>query len=235
MRTVLFCTIPFFCCIAGYLAMSHVMNVAGVVAPDVVGCSLTEALSHLSEMQLYGHIITEQEDPDIAEGTILEQMPRAGCSMKMRQSVGLIVVKKPKKLVAFPSVGKLVSEIKQEAALQGIKVKVHEIAMEGVSEACYAQYPRAGQEITDRAMHIYSIKPRIMLCIMPNFIGLSLAEIKQIIVPLGIAMRVFHEGSSSSLDHDCDFCVVKDQKPAPGELIDKKLTRILHLQVSKKS
>jgi beta-lactam-binding protein with PASTA domain len=234
MRTLFFCAIPFICCLGGYMAMSYMINMTDVIVPNVVGCSLSEALLHLSEMQLYGHIIAEQEDGDIAVETIIEQIPIAGYQIKTRQSVGLLVVKKPKKLVAFHAVGKELQDILKEAERLGIRIKIHKIGVEGAIDTCYAQYPHVGQEIADEIMHIYIIKRQDALCMMPNFKGYAMAEVRSALAVFGIGLRVFHGTGGSFEEHDCSSCIVIDQKPASGELIDKKNIHTLYIHVSRK-
>lgn len=235
MRIFFFCAMPFICCIMGYVAMSYVMDVAHVTTPNLVGLLLPQALSKLSEMQLYGHIISEKEDPDIAPGTILEQMPRAGYRMKLRQSVGLIIIKKPAELLAFNAIGKPINELSHNAEVLGIRAKIHKVGIEGVENICCAQYPGPQRELADHAMQIYIPQPRTMICIMPDFRGMPLVELEHMLVSHGFTLKVLHETTPYNTDHMCHDCIVKDHKPAPGELINKDATRVVHVYVFEKS
>ena len=65
---------------------------------------------------------------------------------------------------------------------------------------------------------------------MPDFRGQTTKAAREILSPLGINVRVIHADRATHGDHDCSSCIIKDQKPAPDEVIDRNKMQVFYVQ-----
>lgn len=235
MRIIALSILPFLCCIVGYIGMARMISSPDFVVPDLIGHSLPAGLSKLSEMHLCGYIVGEVEDEDSAVGTILKQAPKAGNKIKKVQSVGLFIVKKPKQPQAFFCIGKNPSEIAREAESLGVRLKSHEIYLEGSLGSCYGQYPSAGTDLSadlGNVMHIYVIKPPETVVLVPDIRGYAYEVASRQMASLGVELRCFQAQAGECDGLEGVFGSIMSQKPAPGEVIERNKLKAIYVQLS---
>lgn len=222
------------CFCAGYGVMSRFMGVSSVTVPPVVGLPLSRALYCLSERQLFGHVIAEQEDADIAEGTVVGQIPGQGTVLKARQAVGLTIIKKPAVMRAPAWVGQPLADIRAQAHARGIKLKEHVLPGDSTAfSGCYAQYPMPNGDVPDGVVHVYMLSPQADIRLVPSLTALPFGEAERILGEKGVELKIFHLGGSDDQRGRVgqELQVIRAQNPAPGELIDKNKLRRIYVQV----
>ena len=225
-----FWIIPFICFVVGYFLMSQIMSVAQVQTPAVVGMPLQKALKALSAARLHATILAEKDDAAVPSGTVLDQNPRPSQIIKVSQPVYLIVTKKPD-LLSVPSFIDLnQKEAETLAAEHGLKIRIHSIESMYPFGRCFAQSPKAGDELHDPVAHLYVSSGTTTHRIFPDCRTRSVASVTEFLKNYGMKPQVIHTTATAE-DHTCDLCVVKEQRPLPGTIIDLKKHVLVQLLV----
>jgi len=210
---------PFIFFIIGYIGMMRLVRVETVETPAVLGLSLQNGLFALTAVQLHGYILGEREDGDLAPGTIVEQSPQAGTTVKAHQSVGLLVTKRQAEPCAPLYSGRQRAEIIAQSAQEGWRVREHWIEHSAPQGCCIAQYPLAGQPSSDRLIHVYFARGSNAIRVMPDFRGRSVKAVQEAISVFEGVVMVLHQEALLPASHSCETCVVIEQKPLAGTLI----------------
>lgn len=209
---------PFLSFLVGYQLLNLMTSVAELPAPNIVGLPLVDAVKQLSDRNLNARVMMEKEEPDLAEGTVLAQTPQALHKVKPQQSIFLIIAKKPKKL-SPALLNKSVAEIETIAEQINIRIKTYPVSSHYPVGTCIGQEPGHDQWIDHNKMIAYvssgNQKPRIF----PNVKGLPVRQVVQWLNDYPAQVTITHQNFVDT-DHRCIQCIVSDQKPLPGTIIE---------------
>lgn len=219
--------LPFLFFIAGYLITSSLFYIPSIETPSVVGKPLDEAFSILSHHQLTIQLLDQKEDADLADSTVLAQIPASGQRAKYRQTVFLSLSKQPPLCVAPLVQGKQLADIEQEARLLKLRLKKYFLESVYPTNSCIAQIPIAGEPIPDKTIIVYISKGDTKEIIWPNFKHKPLDEVVNFLAHHGITPQIIE----SPLHEPHEPTMVIDQRPLAGSIIslDSKHIPIVQL------
>ena len=210
---------PFICGILGYYVASRFLAERSVGVPSLIGKTVHEAMREMSNGDLRAQIIAEHSSPDLAPGVVFDQVPAAGTTIKSSQPVYLTVTERPADPVAFACYHLAQADITALAHAEQIRVVFHELESHYPRGHCYAQYPGPGTPLPDRTLHCYLSQGITPLRLMPSFAGQQVATVADFCRQQGIALQLFHTEPQLA-DHSCQTCVVREQKPLAGTIVD---------------
>jgi len=228
--TVPLLILPFLFFSLSYFALQFIFQSQTLLTPNIIGKELHAALQELSNAQLNARILTLKEEPDLPNGTILNQIPKADQKIKSNQTVLLIISKKPPFTIMPDILNKSLSEIEKLTKEKGIYNKIYYLDSLYPSQTCIGQIPLAGTSLSEKKIITYISYPRIKPCIMPNLKNYSLKEVKEFLAVHSIVPEIFHN-TKQKKNHSCSNCIVIAQKPLAGSLIHLKSIGVIQLQV----
>ena len=209
---------PFLSFLVGYQLLNIMTSVAELPAPNIVGLPLVDAVKQLSDRSLNARVMMEKEEPDLVEGTVLAQTPHAFHKVKPQQSIFLIIAKKPKKLA--PNIlNKSTSEIETIAEQSNIRIKTYPVSSHYPVGTCIGQEPTAEQWIDQNKMIAYVSSGNSKPHIFPNIKGMPVRQVVQWLKDYPAQVTIAHQ-TAVDADHQCIECLVIDQKPLPGTIIE---------------
>lgn len=207
--------IPFACFSAGYFLLGTLCSTKTLQTPDILGKSLQSACVILSKYKLAPHIITEKEEPDLPNGTILSQTPNPQTTIKANQSVYIAISKQPAKAVIERFIGKQAQAILNTCSESAIRVKIHQIPNNHFPHtSCIAQYPAPSNIIEIQPIIVYIAKNAPKSVILPNFKGKTVAQITEFLAQYEIAPSI-----SSNYNSYKEDSTITDQRPLAGSII----------------
>lgn len=211
--------LPFLCFLFGYYTVSWVFSAETIDVPQLSGKRLQDAVSLLVPYKLNLRILDEVEDPAVPEGTVISQRPAAGRKIKVFQSVGVIVAKKPSPTLAPNFVGALVEDVQSKAESNKLKVKTYFFNSNKYPiNWCIAQAPIANEELTDKTMVVYISSGDTQFRIMPNLYGKTLSEVYPFFNLYATIINISPQEYSRHTD--CSKCRIVSQRPIAGSLIN---------------
>ena len=214
----LFWLFPFICFFAGYFTLSFFYKNKIISAPDLVGKTIASSATILVNQKLNLRIIDYKEDIQLPEGTILQQVPASGKSIKETQTLYITLSKKPSR-GTIPSFISLSSEqIRDLLETADLRIKTYSLSYDWPLGTCFAQLPAAGTQTNDNNLIIYMASALHKAVIMPNFKERKLEEIQSLLDIHSIIPTILHQ-SPMSVGHKCTHCIITDQRPNPGALI----------------
>lgn len=227
--------LPFISFACGYLLLAKLYQTQEITAPSLVGKSLQEAFRSLSTHNLNLRILTEKEDPDLKEGTILSQTPLAGKQIKEHQSIFVAVSKAPPQKIAPNCINKTCRILKQELARAGIRARPYYLPSNYPKDHCFAQHPGAHEPVNDSYITLYisrgteNSKP----IIWPDFTNRPVIDIIEFLKKHAINAQIIHPQKTDKPEaaHTCDTCVVVDQRPLVGSLVHLDIERLPQVQL----
>jgi beta-lactam-binding protein with PASTA domain len=222
--------LPFIAFAAGYILFDHLFTIKEIEAPNLVGKTISQALHDISACKLNPRLIDTKEDINLPAGTILSQSPLPQQKIKPNQSLFLVLSTIPLKLKAPNFLHKDQTEIENELALLRIKPKFHTINSPYPAHTCFAQWPQAGSELDGNIMNIYISSPTSYLILMPNFKGKLVPHVTDFLAQHSIKPMITHT-SQDDVPHNCMYCIVADQRPLAGSIIERSLTKPLAIQL----
>lgn len=225
-------TLPFLSFLLGYYCLNRLYHISEMQTPSLVGKKLPEALSLLSAQQLNVRILTEKEEADLPEGTILSQTPLAHSAIKANQAVFCVISKKPLQQSAPDLIKKTKKECINIAQQKKIRIKEYCIASNAPTDLCIAQSPAPNTPLDAQGMIIYLSAGNEKPIIFPSCIAKRMNEVSDFLEKQQLASRVSHTKPVAA-DHVCSSCVVVDQRPLPGSIMklnpQKPITVQLHV------
>lgn len=233
MKKIFFYFLPFFFFILGYYGLSWLASVTKITMPSVVGLALTDAMLQFSEAQLNVRILALKEELESVPGTIIQQIPMAGSLVKPNQRVFVVIAKQPAKPRAPQLVGLSFDEAKARAKKEGIQLKHHEI-----SSAIYpnnvviAQAPHAEAVLEQKVMHIYVCGGEEPIMLFPDFTGQVVTMVQDFCTKQGIGLEITY-ATSWDERYGYDQCMVKQQRPLAGSLVDMKKPLSAQISIEK--
>lgn len=225
-------TVPFLCFSISYIVFYYVFASTSLVTPELIGKQLQDALQVLSDHNLNARILSQKEDEDCIPGTILSQMPAPQRIIRPHQSVFLVLSKKPVTQKAPTLLQKNKQEIEKIAAHQGLSLKEYYFTSNYPENVCIGQLPSGEQPLNERRLTVYlsngSSKKPVLL---PSFKKRPLSEVTSFLTEHGIKFHTIH-AKPVEPNHVCTNCIILDQKPLAGSLVDlcKPLTIQLYVQ-----
>jgi len=224
-------TVPFLSFIAGYGLFHHIFHLPYVKAPALIGKTLDQAMPLVTNCNLNLRLLHYKEDMNVAEGTILDQTPAAFQKIKPHQSLFIILAKKPPAARAPNTYHKTVDAVTAELATCGITPEIVYITGLYPYNQSIAQMPAVGHAVRDGRMLIYASDDSAEKVIWPLFVGKRVSDVKDFLVSHGICMEVTHSYIQLA-HHTCTDCIVVDQRPLPGSLINlNNSSHLLRVQV----
>ncbi|MCK4499110.1 PASTA domain-containing protein [Candidatus Babeliales bacterium] len=222
---------PFFLFLFGYYGAQHFVRKREVAAPHVVGKSVKQALLSVSNCGLNLRFLREQVDSDLPEGTILEQVPKHGDMVRLNQHV-FVTVSKCQPPIKSPLVLGFTHEvITAESKKLGIQSKMCWLESYHPKNLCFAQSPGLGQSLEKRQLLAYLSLGHCKLFTFPDLKEQSLFQVREFLEKEGVTVDVFHPDKIAA-DHSCDKCIVYDQKPMAGAIVD--MAKRLYVQLAVK-
>ena len=219
---------PFVIFACGYLLLSYSFQAKTIKTPHFIGSPLHQAMTHAAEQNLRLHIVTEKEHAHIEPGTILEQKPQPGSSIKEKQSVYIVTARSPQQKNTPLILDLTNEEIKKISKKERIKAKSHFIPSAGLPDRCIAQIPAANQPIQESKLIAYIAEEKSAFYILPNFTQLPLEEAVAFLQKHNITFSVYHKTNKLSAPFPQDAVII-NQKPLIGSFI--KLDQSTHVQL----
>lgn len=199
--------------------------------PALLGKPLSETLQILSDLNLNARILSQKEDNDLIEGTIISQMPSAQRKIRPHQSVFLVISKKSLQKKAPNFLQKDKATIDKIAQEQSLLLKIYYIPSNYPQDYCIGQFPSPQQIIFNNRMIIYlSNSCSNKLVILPSFKQHNVLETTEFLTEKEIKFSLSHSNHIDD-NHSCKNCRIFDQKPLAGSLIDLKKSFLLQLNV----
>ncbi len=190
-----------------------------VEIPEVIGKTLGEAEIILSEAKLNHHVQSQIYDPLIPEGLIARQTPGPGIRVKEGKRVYLVVSAGPQ-LVQVPHLkGVRLAQAERLINLVGLKIGrvlwIHSATIPHGN--VIASNPVSGQELElgKEIGLMVSKGEEKETFLMPNLIGLSVAEAKMMIETKRLVLGEIKPIDTEGIEEDA----VLLQGPQPGELV----------------
>ncbi len=190
-----------------------------VRVPEVIGKSLEEAESILSQAKLNHHVQSQIYDPLILEGFVARQTPASGKKVKEGKRVYLVISSGPQ-FVRVPKLkGVRLEQAERLINLVGLRVgQVLWIHSDAVPEGNVIAFnPASGEqlELGKEIDLIVSKGEEKETLPMPSLLGLSVAEAKTIIETRDLVLGEVKLIHTEGVEKD----VVLLQGPQPGELV----------------
>lgn len=213
--------IPFFCFISGYYGLHLLVSKKVLMTPIVIGKSLHEGIKILSEYSINARLLKEKDDADLPEGTIVSQSPEAGQQIKPHQAVFLVVSKKPERAPCPELVGKSLQEVHHICKKMNLICKEFTLQHNNPAGTCIGQIPQAGNLLDSRNVIIYVSAGAHNQVLLPSFKQLPVADVIAFLQNYNISYSTIHTQKMDP-EHQCTACIVIDQKPLPGSLMNLK-------------
>lgn len=222
--------LPFICFLAGYQIMKWAYQPHFLITPSLVGKTLDEAIHLAADQKLSLQLLADREEPDLPEGTILQQNPPANAAIKPHQPISCIISKK-RILTAPNCLGKKIDELAGSLAQEGIVFKQFSIDSIRPERTCIAQDPVAGSSLESAQLLLYIAKQPATSVIVPRFTLLDVATVKEFLEQSNATFDIVHEIPQPE-GHQCSHeCIITDQRPIAGTIVlfDEKAP--LHVQL----
>jgi len=168
-----------------YFLMPQIVRFGKVVSvPDLKNLTYDDARSLLLSLSLKSAVSDSVFSSDIVQGRIVSQIPSAFSTVKIGRRIFLTVSKGPKMIKIPDIVGLKQEESAGALDIAGITNRVFIlIPSEDVEEGyVISSSPAEGDDIPEGArLKVFVSKGKTNVFLMPNLIGLSLDEAKEII------------------------------------------------------
>jgi serine/threonine-protein kinase len=198
-----------------FTAMRVEMSTTQVAVPDLGGLTLEEARERVAPLHLVAQIVDQRNDPRVASGRVLEQMPPPGASVRRGRKVKLVLSLGGKLLPVPELVGHaaraVTIELRQEGLVPGDEAHVFSDAPAG---QVLAQVPPAGTTVVphSRIHRLVSAGPGSRAYVMPDLRGRPRSQVERWIEASG-----FRRGAVRKLAaRDRAPGTVVGQLPPPG-------------------
>lgn len=225
--------VPFVCFLGGYQLLRIFTHREIIETPAVVGLHIADAIKIFSRFNLNTRILTEKEDLDLPEGIIISQSPAAGQKVKAHQSIYLVSTRHPAKPQAPRLEGLTLSQAQAVAKQENIRLKTAFLESNALQNKCFAQNVRAGEELESKNILAYFSTGTTSVRILPDLKNRLVSDVLPFLKNYAIDTVVTHaHGSPDDAEHVCDACLVTEQRPLAGTLVDLKKPLTVHLTVT---
>lgn len=163
-----------------FTAMRVEMRSTEVAVPDLAGLDVEAAKQRAEPLDLVLEVVDQRNDPRVASGRVLEQMPPPGANVRRGRKLKVILSLGGKVLTVPDLEGHaaraVVIELRQEGFLPGEEARVHSYRV--ASGQVLAQVPAAGATVVphSRIHRLVSDGPHPATWVMPDLTGKSRSE-----------------------------------------------------------
>lgn len=221
--------LPLICFFGSYFIFHCFFSSHHLSTPSLIGKQLPEAIQLLSDCNLNMRVLSQKEDDDLAPGTILSQLPSAQSSIRPHQSLFVVLSKKAEQKKAPHFLQKKRFNCLEIAEKQNILVKIYETS-HITEDICIGQIPEPGQPLIDNRITLYISQCLSKPILLPSFKKRPVEEITTFLTERCINFSIVHAKPVDQL-HSCKNCIVTQQKPLAGSLIDLKKPLTIQLFV----
>lgn len=203
--------------------------------PSLIGKPIPEVLAMLSKAEvnvrtLPSHILSHNE-ANIPTDVVIAQIPAPGVCIKPGHTVFITIAEKQPRPPAPYLVGLKDHEIVEKTQQLGLKVKLYYLAHSQAAGTCIAQLPEAEQEMPDNTMIVYISAPQSPIVLFPNFKAQNVEDVIEFLQEYAIPYQL-HSKVPALAGHSCSECIIYDQKPAPGILINSQKALTVHIYIT---
>ena len=202
-----------------------------VETPSLIGKNINYAAKVLSQHNLNLRIIAEKEDADLPEGTIISQTPTKQQKVKPQQSVFCVVSHQTQSAHAPCLINNQIKQVDELLKNEKIRNKSYCLASKYSEGTCIAQIPSAQEPLQYQSMIIYLSASNKKTVVFPSLKGKSVDEVIEFLDKYTIKPSVQHNRLVDK-HHHCTNCIVIDQKPLVGSLVDFSKPLPVQLQVN---
>ncbi len=221
--------LPFLFFGIGYYVPTFIVQREVIDVPSIVGTSLREAALVLSNKGLNLRVVRQEERIDLPDGYVLQQVPNATRTIRPNQHVFVTVAARPASLHVPDFSGLGQADITTWAAQHDIPVQLHYLHSPLSSGKCAAQHPTAKQTIGQQPLIAYLSSGSERRVVVPDLVGQPIGKARKALGAVHARVDVVHTQSVPK-DHTCSSCVVREQKPMAGSIVD--LSQKLHVQLA---
>lgn len=223
--------VPFIAFFGGYWACSLIIYKRQAQVPELVGKPVEQALAVAREQLLSVHLTGVTVRADLPAGIVLDQLPRAGSTVNIPQSIG-VTISQAEQLPRTPDlVGKKEATLKQWS--QEHTYQLDEIMVKSRYPAghCCAQYPAPGSQMEGNHLQAFCTQPMTSHFIIPDFKGKTVQSVRALCAEQGIMLSLYHNDPSLVGEHQCTDCVILEQLPAAGTVVARSHLKTVHFQL----
>lgn len=219
---------PFIAFLLGYQLLNFFQPTTELVAPNIMGCNLYEALKNLSAQNLNLRIITEKIDSSLPDQTIISQKPYAGQTIKPNQTIFVATSRKPDATLAPDLIGKTSAEIKNLTQSDGLKILSYTQNSVYKADTCIAQNPEPNSPMSKRQVTVYLSAGQNQPILIPDFNNLELAQVQEFLQKNSLKLVVVNLDLNNP-DNYLNNYVITEQWPLAGTIV--KLDQLTEVRV----
>jgi beta-lactam-binding protein with PASTA domain len=221
---------PFIFFLLGYVVTHFYCQNASITIPSVIGKNLEQALHELSKYNLSLRLLREKEDALLPEGTIIEQVPAGFGKARHNQQIFVTISRRPGQEKMPALMNQNLQYVAKVCAEQNLLHKKVFLSFNYPENICCAQSLQAGKPLDHERPVVYVCKHTEKICIMPDFNGKPLGDVKKFLHEHDIQVDVFGRALPYVMAENEDVVVI-DQKPSSGAIVDLKKLQYVQLQV----
>jgi len=220
--------LPFVGFLIGYFLIGHFLQKNDFAAPNLIGKNLYDSIQIVSKNRLGIRLMNQREDQTMPEGIVLDQFPRPDQKIRPNQNI-FVTLSTRQRSVTMPDVwGKKQKEAIDLLAQKSLEAQVLRLNSTYAKGMIMAQIPAAGQPLVTKKTMLFVSSGAPTLSIMPSFKGHKLSAVSSVLQNLDVRAELVHIKPQAP-EHVCNDCVVVDQQPVPGSIVD--LAGSIHIQL----
>jgi beta-lactam-binding protein with PASTA domain len=223
--TIFITMIPFFACMLGYYVTARFCQGPLSTMPQLIGLCPAQTIALLSRYRLRPQLINSVQNKDIADGTVIQQYPRPGITIREGQTVLLILSCLPESTLAPPLLGKTLQEIESAAHKKGIAISTIFFPSNKHDGRCIAQDPSPSTVVANDKMVVYIARQQEQLVLWPSFIGKDLDVVLEFLRASGVEPHITTDNPHSTNR------IVLQQQPHAGSFVSLDKTPLLYVQI----
>jgi len=178
-------------------------------------------------------ILTQKEEPDLPQGTILSQTPKSGSQIKPNNNIYVVVSKKPYRTTCPYLINTKKDDLTRKLGEKNIRNKSYLVPSNSPANSCIAQFPSPGTFLKKNNIITYLSSGNKKPVLLPNFRNKNLKEILDFLENYNVKTEVIYTNKYRyGTIHDGSYIVI-DQRPLAGSIVtlDKEKQFFIQLQV----
>ncbi len=228
-KYLIFSTAPFAAFFIGYLVTMLCLSTKKTTIPNLLGKNVHEALKTASESGFATKILTTVVAHNLANGTVITQIPTPGSTAKTN-SIIFLQLSEQNQLKKVPQlIGSSTATIEDILNTAEVPFKLIKLGHLSPQNHCFAQYPSAGQKKLHEHATAYISQSCKKQFLMPNIVGTPLEQAKEALESQGIILEC-----DTTQNQQSQETVIIQQRPLPGSVIKLSDNTIIRVHVLKK-